>query len=167
MIFFKKQEEQRQTDTLNRRHFIALGAGALSIASTQQLYAAEELPTPREIGRKFDIGGRVRAFAGNTIICHLEQQNGGYDVFNNFLDFYRSLPTLDFSSKIAALPPSSYHMTVFGGANDQSRQLNLWPSDVSLQAPMDECNEHFYEKLKSFHTRLQTPIRMVDRKSVV
>src|SRR3546814_10770713 len=46
------------------------------------------------------------------------------------LDIYREAPAHPFVRKITLLPPSSYHMTIFGGANDKPRERKSWPADL-------------------------------------
>src|SRR6202012_873617 len=98
-------------------------------------------PVPADVGRKFFANGRVRPFAGNTIICHAPQQGDGAGYFNALLDIYRDAVVLPYAKKIALTPPSSYHVTIFGGANDQERKPGLWPKAMPLDASMAECND--------------------------
>lgn len=105
--------------------------------------------SPKDVGRKFFADGRVMPFAGNTIICHLPQQGDGSEPFRALLDLYRELPLHSFSRKMTALPPSSYHMTVIGGANDKDRRRPLWPQDVPLDASMADCNAYLADRLRA------------------
>ncbi|MBC0855305.1 DUF1868 domain-containing protein [Pantoea stewartii] len=105
---------------------------------------------PNDVGRKFDADGRVLPFKGNTIICHLPQQGDGSEPFDALLDVYRELPGESWSRKVTALPPSSYHMTVFGGANDKARRYPLWPAGLPLDMPMDECDRVLAERLRTY-----------------
>jgi hypothetical protein len=115
---------------------------------------------PRDVGRKFFADGRPRPFAGNTIISHLPQQGRGYGTFDAFLDIYRDLPVMGFARKISALPCSSYHMTVFGGANDQDRERGPWPGDVPIDTPIVRCNTVMAEHLAGFTLDCELPLRM-------
>ncbi|WP_313440758.1 DUF1868 domain-containing protein [Novosphingobium sp.] len=105
---------------------------------------------PHDVGRKFFADGRVMPFAGNTIICHLPQQGEGSEAFRAMLDIYRQLPAMPFARKMTALPPSSYHMTVIGGANDKDRRRPLWPADMPLDASMQACNDFVGDRLRDF-----------------
>jgi hypothetical protein len=87
-------------------------------------------------------------FAGNTIICHLPQQGEGAEAFRALLDIYRALPATGFARKMTALPPSSYHMTVMGGANDKDRRRPLWPADLPLDASMEACDRFVGDRLR-------------------
>jgi hypothetical protein len=115
---------------------------------------------PSDVGRKFYADGRVRPFAGNTIICHLPQQDAGFATFDTLLDIYRDLPAHGFARKLAILPPSSYHMTLFGGANDQERKPGLWPADVPLDTPTSVCDTILGERLRGFKLDCALPFRM-------
>jgi hypothetical protein len=110
--------------------------------------AADRLPP--DVGRKFAADGRVLPFAGNTIICHLPQQGAGSEAFDALLDVYRALPGEPWARKVTALPPSSYHMTVFGTANDKARRYPLWPAGLPLDMPMADCDRILGERLRAF-----------------
>lgn len=47
------------------------------------------------------------------------------------------------------LPTSSYHVTLFGGANDKDRNINNWPSDIPSDSSIQQCNEIFSKKLQA------------------
>lgn len=143
----------------SRRDFLgATGMGLVMAGSA----SAEPAPAkaPRDVGRKFFANGQVRPFAGNTIISHLPQQDGGYQAFNAVLDVYRDMPLHGFSRKLSFLPTSSYHMTVFGGPTDQGRDKAFWPADVPLDAPIGRCNEILAERLAGFRMGVDLPFRM-------
>lgn len=143
-----------------RRTLLAAGLGAVASGALAQT-APSRPARPRDVGRKFMADGRVRGFAGNTIISPVPQQGDGYAVFDRLLDIYRDLPGHAFARKITALPTSSYHMTIFGGADDQARQPGLWPEGVPLDAPMARCNAILAERLKGFRMGAAPPFRMV------
>jgi hypothetical protein len=148
-------------DALSRRALLAAGP-LLGLAG--QVLAADRPAFPPDVGKKFDAEGRVMPFVGNTIICHLPQQGPGSEFFDGLLDIYRALPRQVFSGKITPLPPSSYHMTIFGGANDPYRQPGLWPADLPLDLPIAECGRILGERLKAFDLECALPIRMrIDR----
>lgn len=142
----------------SRRGFLLAGGLGVLSASAQ---AAEGVHRPVEIGRKFQADGRVRPFAGNTIIAHLPQQGDGFAAFDRLLDIYRDLPRHAFARKLTALPTSSYHMTVFGGANDQGREREPWPEGVPIDAPIDRCNAILAERLRGVRLGQAPPFRMV------
>jgi len=139
---------------MSRRDWIA-GAGiiagtALTSAMAPAWAKSAARPSkPHDVGRKFFADGRVMPFAGNTIICHLPQQGEGSEAFRAMLDIYRQLPAMPFARKMTALPHSSYHMTVIGGANDKDRRRPLWPAGVPLDASMQACNDFVGDTLRA------------------
>lgn len=148
----------------SRRDVLAT-AGAMLAASASISAGAARAASPRpayppDVGRKFSPDGRVLPFAGNTIICHVPQQGSGSETFDALLDIYRQLPGHAFGRKVTALPPSSYHMTIFGGANDGDRKPGLWPADLPLDLPMAECDRILGERLQAFQLDCALPLRM-------
>jgi len=121
---------------------LTLGMAALRTAAAEHL--------PHDVGRKFDAEGGVLPFAGNTVICHLPQQGEGSHLFDALLDVYRELPRQSWARCITALPPSSYHMTIFGCADDRDRHYPLWPAGLPLDMPMAQCSEILAQRLQQF-----------------
>lgn len=136
-------------------------AAGLGVAATSHAGTADPGTRPSDVGRKFEANGRVRRFAGNTIISHLPQQGPGYAAFDRLLDIYRDLPVCGFARKVTALPTSSYHMTVFGGANDQDRARQPWPQGVPIDAPIETCNAMLAQRLSDVRLGCELPFRMV------
>ena len=133
----------------------ALPAVALGAARAQA-----DLSVPPDVGTKFNADGSVRRFAGNTVIYHLPQQGADADAFEALLALYRRFAVTPFMHAIAPLPPSSWHMTVYGGANDSTRARGDWPTYVPLDAPMAECNARVSERLRALRLDLTLPLRM-------
>ncbi|RVT93478.1 DUF1868 domain-containing protein [Sphingomonas crocodyli] len=145
----------------DRRHFLELmAAGATAIVGASNPAQAARGPYPPDVGSKFYADGRVHPFAGNTVICHVPQQGEHAACFDALLDIYREAPKHAFLRKVALLPPSSYHMTVFGGANDRPRLPKSWPADLSLDMPMAQCTEILTERLKTARIDCRVPIKM-------
>lgn len=143
----------------SRRTWMALGGAALaglSLLAPGTTMAA----TPRTVGHKFLANRQVHPFAGNTIICHVPQQEDGFAAFDALLDIYREFPAQAFMAKVAVLPPSSYHMTVLGCADDEHRKAGLWPRDVPLDAPMAQCDAALAGRLALFDLACGLPLRM-------
>lgn len=138
-----------------RRRF--LEATALGLAGVAADNALAQTTNPPDVGRKFAADGRVLPFAGNTIICHLPQQGEHSEAFDALLDIYRDFPAHGWMRKVTALPPSSYHMTVFGGANDKARRYPLWPAGLPLDMSMDACNAILAERLAALRMEGDTP----------
>jgi hypothetical protein len=148
--------------TSNRRDLLKLAAAStayLAGGGAAEAEIAHATPVPADVGRKFFANGRVRPFAGNTIICHAPQQGDNAGYFNALLDIYRDAVVLPYAKKIALTPPSSYHVTIFGGANDQERRPGLWPKAVPLDAGMTACNAWVAQKLKALSLDCALPLR--------
>lgn len=148
-----------------RRDVLGLLGGAAALTVAPLANAAVGAPTKASAklsaaSDKFFADGRVRPFAGNTIICHLPQQGEDARCFDALLDIYRAAPGWDFAACVAMLPQSSYHMTVFGGANDRPRNRATWPLDLPLDLPMPECNRLLGDRLRAFRMGIDMPIRM-------
>lgn len=120
---------------------------------------------PRDTRLKFNPNGQPRAFAGNTIICHLPQQSRFRDAVAALGDALRSG---SFAGKLAVLPSDSYHVTILGGLNDQDRARYGWPSDIPINAPIAECNRIIGERIARFRMHSDLPIRFcVDKGKTV
>jgi len=154
-----------------RRRMLQLaGASAIGIAgapasiaallTTTRKASAETSNDPPNVGFKFARDGHVLPLPGNTIICHLPQQGEGAACFNALLDIYRQAPAHDFMRKVTLLPPSSYHMTVFGAATGDDRCAGLWPEDLAPDAPAEACNQLITAKLQNFKLNCALPLRM-------
>ncbi len=144
--------------SLDRRGLIGLFGTGLATSLARPSFAREGLPP--DVGRKFYPDGSVKRFDGNTIICHLDQQGPNATFFNALLDIYRETPRHDFMRKVTLLPPSSYHMTIFGGANDPDRRPGVWPADLALDMPIAKCNEILGERLRAVQFGIDLPFRM-------
>jgi hypothetical protein len=148
------------TIDLGRRELLGmLGATGVAVAS-QPALAKRGSSYTSEVGRKFYPDGRVHPFRGNTIVCHVDQQGANSGLFDALLDIYRQFPALRFANKITPLPPSSYHMTIFGGANHPERKPGLWPTSIPLDTPIEECTRILGERLEEAHLGPIAPIRM-------
>ncbi len=148
-----------------RRTFLKLAAlssaGFVVPESVRATDALTRAGRPPDVNRKFYPDGQVMPFAGNTIVCHVAQQGEHSDYFYALLDIYREAQGVDFlKSKVTLLPPSSYHMTIFGGANDKERAPGLWPAFLPLDTPMDDCDRILGERLRTFKLGMDLPIRM-------
>ncbi|MDF0490168.1 DUF1868 domain-containing protein [Sphingomonas sp. H39-1-10] len=139
-----------------RRNLLKGVAGAVLAGMMADRVGGQTRPLP-DVGRKFSSDGRVLPFLGNTIICHLPQQGEGSEAFDALLDIYRELPGDAWTRKLTATPPSSYHMTVFGGADDRDRRYPVWPAGLPLDVPIEDCNRILGERLKSFRLGEDAP----------
>ncbi|KAI8270215.1 hypothetical protein K4K58_011616 [Colletotrichum sp. SAR11_239] len=103
---------------------------------------------PAGVPSKFAPDGPVQAFPGNTIICHLSPSD---PLYVSMQELSNKLAASKFASLITLLLPTSFHMTVFEGVCDQVRKPGYWPSDLPLEAPLEECNSKFVKALGAFH----------------
>ncbi|KTF33482.1 DUF1868 domain-containing protein [Xanthomonas vesicatoria] len=134
------------TPRISRRALLAC-AGASALAATLPALATAAPAAPSDVGRKFARSRRPLPFAGNTFVGHLPQQGDGYDSFDRVLDIYRELPEHRFASKLALLPPSSYHVTLLGGVNEIDRASGPWPSDLTRDVALSEIHADFLARL--------------------
>lgn len=151
--------------SIARRSFLSIAGASGAAFAASEAFAkvgggAKEDDLSREVGRKFYPDGRVHPFRGNTVVCHLDQQGPNSDFFYALLDIYRQLPAQRFWHKITPLPPSSYHMTIFGGANDPDRKPEIWPRDIPLDTPIDECSRILGDRLKAAAIGTVAPLRL-------
>ena len=151
----------------NRRDFLlksSLVVGALAIRNNVESQgktlvaasASQKIPT-LDTQMKFNLDGTKRPFRGNTVICHLQAQGSIRDAVEAI---HADLAKTSFVSKISLLPPASFHMTVFPGANDQGREITGWPSYVPKSATIDECDRAIAERMRHFHLGCELPVRM-------
>lgn len=100
-------------------------------------------PKP-EVGRKFHADGTVRRFPGNTIICPVGPDAPQYD---EICAVQTRALARRFGPKLAPLPPSSFHVTVFDGLCDEERVPEHWSSRIPLDAPLEETDRLLSEWL--------------------
>jgi hypothetical protein len=156
---------------ISRRQFVvasalAFSTSGISTAATQKA----EVSTLRDVGRKFNADGTVKRFGGNTFIGHVRQQGDDFELFDTLLNIYREFPGYSFSSKISLTPPSSYHITVFGGLNDEDIRNARWPRQLSPELSVDAVTQTWLRQLQgrspiadhSFEFELGTPSLKTD-----
>ncbi|WP_082522346.1 DUF1868 domain-containing protein [Acidovorax sp. Root402] len=132
----------------SRRQLIASAAALTSVQLAHAQIGAPEAH-PRDVGRKMNADGTVRGFVANTFIGHLAQQGEDFAVFDAFLDIYREFPRHAFSQKIGLLPPSSYHITVFGGLNDVDRGTSNWPPSIPVDRSIESVTTQYLRELRN------------------
>jgi len=106
---------------------------------------------------KFRPDGTPRPFAGNTVICHIPQQDRFRDEAAALRD---ALLQSSFAHKLAILPAESYHMTVYSGSNDQNRAHSSWPGGVAIDASIEQCNRVMMERMEAFRFDGPFPLRV-------
>lgn len=105
---------------------------------------------------KFASDRTVHPFAGNTVICFLPKDSL---IFRELVRVHDEFASQEFAKRLALLPPSSYHTTIFSGANDQERRPNVWPADIPFNTPMAECSRILAEQLSKIQFVLSLPLR--------
>lgn len=99
-------------------------------------------------GVKFAADGAALPFPGNTVLCHLPGDAPEHAALAAIAaDLAAAAP---WGAKLAALPPSSYHMTVFDGVNALARRPEEWASGLPLDAPIAAATRLFAERLRGF-----------------
>lgn len=109
-----------------------------------------------EVGRKFQVDGQARPFAGNTIISFVPPQS---HIFALAEWIQAQVRSQSFAHKFVFLPPGSFHMTVMDLLCDQRRIAERWIPALSLDAPLAETNNYFIEALTSIKPP-PLPLRM-------
>ena len=120
---------------------------------------SEPVPDPVDSGpgKKFDAQGQAQRFPGNTVICPISPDNPSFAVLHAA---YERLYQEVASDRLAKLPASSFHMTVFDGALDARRRPGDWPHGLPLDASMQACNRHVADALRKTAITVKTPIRV-------
>ncbi|ESS58534.1 hypothetical protein EDP2_1760 [Enterobacter cloacae S611] len=114
-----------------------------------------------DVGRKFSSSGCPLPFAGNTFLGHLEQQGQGFETFDTILNVYRVLPESRFFRKMAVIPSSSYHITLFVGVNEYDRRSGPWPVGISRKESLESLSTSFLEKLKLRQPGMSAPFDFI------
>jgi hypothetical protein len=109
---------------------------------------------PSGVPDKFSPDGKVQHFPGNTILCHLSKTS---PVYESLLVLYDKLKASPHAHTYTLLPPESWHMTVMDGVTYNRRKPNTWPSDLPMDAPLEECNVLFEKRLSSFDLQASLP----------
>lgn len=141
------------------RPYIPTRRALISTLSAACMTRALSIPAyakPFQNDGKFSATGDVLPWAGDTIICPLPFNS---PAFHEMLNINAEV-TRYFRDYIAATPPSSYHMTIYGGADPQRRAAHLWPTGEALDAPIANINQALLERLQSQRFEYPTPIRM-------
>ena len=161
------------TGSLPMRRSVLKGISALTVggllrasslpASQVRPAAQEEVdqglgPNPtKDATLKFDRQGRAKPFQGNTVVAHLPAQSAFLEATT---ELHRDLSNAAFAPKLALLPPESYHMTLYSGANDQSRDDSNWPGGVRRDASMAECNRIVLARMQAARLVADFPLRL-------
>jgi hypothetical protein len=112
---------------------------------------------PAGVPYKFDPDGNVQHFPGNTIISPLSNST---ELYSSLMILYNRLKQDPLSDLYRPLPPSSWHMTVFEGSLDEKREPGYWPSNLALNASIEECTALFENELSSFDLQTDLPYHL-------
>ena len=112
---------------------------------------------------KFHDDGQAKPFAGNTVIGHLPPTGW---LARRLAEIRREAAGASFAGKLALLPVASYHMTVFGGPDDQHRTPDRWPKGIPLDAPMEACNEIVAGRIRNVACTPPYRLRVDQQKAV-
>jgi hypothetical protein len=161
-------------DRTSRREFL-LGASAAAIAAASPRHAFTQQPVSspvtslpqseaglgknptRDASLKFYPDGTVKPFAGNTVICHIPQQCRFRD---GTVALHDALVKSSFANKLGILPPESYHMTIYPGANDQDRTRSSWPGGVARDASIEQCSRMMKARMEAARFTGPFPLRV-------
>jgi len=168
-----KHRNDAVTSQSRREFLLAAAASGLTLASPWQGFgeqaaqAAAALTQQNELGTgknptrdalfKFTPEGAVKPFAGNTVICHIPQQCRFRD---GTVALHDALTRSSFAHKLGILPPESYHMTIYPGANDQDRPLSSWPGGVPLDATIEQCSSMVKTRMEAARFSGPFPLRV-------
>lgn len=139
---------------------VFLSASLLGVNLSLPDFKSPSSPRPKYpsgVPDKFDPDGNVQHFPGNTIICHLSNST---DLYSSLLVLYERLEQRPLSHLYALLPPSSWHMTVFEGADDHRRKPGYWPSNLAMDVPIEECTALFEKELSIFDLQTALPYHL-------
>lgn len=105
----------------------------------------ESLAYGESVFSKVNEDGSVRDYPGNTIVMMVDQDS---EVFKYLMHMTKRLKEIEASDTLMLLPPSSYHMTVVSGVNDQVREEKYWSRFRDLDTPLEEISTFFQSEMK-------------------
>jgi len=94
---------------------------------------------------KFTPDGGARPWPGVTIVAHVPPRT---EAFAALVAMQEVLMAQPFADRFTYLPPSSFHMTVFDGANETTRGTPGWPGGVPADAPWPQVSDTLAERLR-------------------
>jgi hypothetical protein len=99
---------------------------------------------PACVGEKFRADGQVRPWPGNTFVCHIPPG----PAHEALTAAQAALRAGAHAGAFAFLPPASFHMTVFEGANAARRRDDSWPAGLSPDMALPEVTGRFLAALR-------------------
>lgn len=106
---------------------------------------------------KFYPNGHVAPYPGNTVICHVPAQSRFLEDISAITE---ELHHASFRDKLGILPPASYHMTIFPGANDPGKNRSSWPKDLPVSASIEECTKLVRARFEKEKLIAKAPFRV-------
>lgn len=101
----------------------------------------------RYVRTRFDRDGVFLPEAGNTVVRHVVP---GSETEKALVELRGRLRALPWGHRFAFTDVASLHMTVFEGAIETRRKPDYWPTDLPLNAPLDQVTEHLARRLEGF-----------------
>lgn len=130
-------------------------------AETSQQEGGHGLQTAnfgQSIGKKFHPDGSVRKYPGNTVVCMIPPNTYVYEQLIRLWDDFR---LSGLSDHYIALPPASYHMTLFSGVNDQVRSQEYWSRHLPLDATIGETDRFFQRQFQDVPVHVVSGIEIM------
>jgi hypothetical protein len=151
------------TSTLN--HPSTTSTAAVTTTRREQQSLNHRSPYPRHVGHRFSSTGQALPFAGNSIICHLSPSSSLYRHFTTLRQQLSQSPL--FSSMLAFLPPTSYHMTVYEGITYHIPERFGWLPCLSPDASLPLLHATVVSKLALLATTLPASLQAPYRFRIV
>lgn len=126
------------SDTSNASTSTAAASGTpLGVEGRKLIHAAP--------GKKFDIDGNARRYRGTTFVFPVPQDSPFHRAQEAAQQLIKESP---FRDHYAILPPSSMHMTLYNGVNDNHRGTPVWPGEVPADAPLTDVVAFLQRRLQ-------------------
>ena len=81
--------------------------------------------SPPGQGGKFDTGGNVQHWQGNTFVCHVVRSSPCYAAI---VELQETVKRSEFAQLMTFMPAPSFHMTIFQGVSPGSQGSGNWPA---------------------------------------
>lgn len=92
--------------------------------------ASNKSEYPSGVPSKFSSSGQVQPFPGNTILAHIPPTSPLLPVLQQLYAYISQ--QADIATKVALLPPSSWHMTIIEGVCKAHREETQWPPSKNM-----------------------------------
>jgi hypothetical protein len=100
---------------------------------------------PPHLGTRYRARGGFLPEPGNTIVCHVEKNSATQAALIEARERYLATPEAD---QFLFTPIASLHMTLFQGVLDNRRTPAFWPSDIPLDAPIEDMHDILAARLE-------------------